>query len=145
MVKVERSVVVNTPVEKVFDFMADPRANLEVMPSMIDVRDVEDPPGHVGGHFHWTYKLAGLKFDGESKVLEWEKNRRVVTESKTGIRTRWCFTYEPVSTGVRMTVAVEYDVPVPVLGRLAEAVVRRQNEKELELILSNVKARVEGA
>jgi len=145
MVKVEKSIVLAAPVEKVFDFMADPKVNVEIMPSMIDVRDVEDPPSHVGGHFHWTYKMAGMKFDGESKVLEWEENRRVVTESKSGIRSKWCFTYEPASLGSKMTIAVEYEVPVPVLGKLAEAVVRRQNEKELELVLSNVKARVEGA
>jgi uncharacterized alkaline shock family protein YloU len=42
-----------------------------------------------------------------------------------------------------MSVVVEYEVPVPVLGKLAEAAVRKQNEKELELALSNVKAHVE--
>jgi len=145
MVKVEKSVVLKAPVEKVFDFMADPKVNVEIMPSMVDVRDVEDPPGHVGGHFHWTYKMVGMKFDGESKVLEWEKNRRVVTESKSGIKTRWSFSYQPEGSGSKMTVTVEYEVPVPVVGKMAEALVRKQNEKELDLILSNVKARVEGA
>ena len=145
MVKVEGTAVVNAPVEKVFDYLADPHSNVDVMPGMVDVRDVEDPPSHVGGHFHWTYKMAGIKFDGETKILEWEKNRRVVTETKGGIRSRWTFSYEPAVPGTKMTVAVEYEVPVPVLGKLAEAIVRRQNEKELELMFSNVKARVEGA
>jgi len=145
MVKVEGSILLNAPVEKVFDFLADPKVNVEIMPSMIDVRDIEDPPDHIGGHFHWTYKMAGIKFDGETRVLEWEKNRRVVTESKSGIRSKWRFSYEPAAQGSKLTIAVEYEVPVPVLGKLAEAVVRRQNEKELELVLSNVKARVEGA
>ena len=145
MVKVEGSILLNAPVEKVFDYLADPKANVEVMPSMVDVRDIEDPPGHVGGHFHWTYKMAGIKFDGETRVLEWEKNNHVVTESKGGIRSKWRFSYEPAAQGSKLTIAVEYEVPVPVLGKLAEAVVRRQNEKELELVLSNVKARVEGA
>ncbi len=145
MVKVEGSTVLKAPVEKVFDFLADPRVNVEIMPSMMDIRDVENPPEHVGGHFHWTYKMAGIKFDGETRILEWEKYRRVVTESKTGIRSKWTFTYEPVPPGSRLTIAVEYEVPVPVLGKLAESLVKRQNEKELELTLSNIKARVEGA
>jgi len=143
MVKVERSIVLNAPVEKVFDYMADPQSNVEFIPGMIEVRDIQETPDHIGMHFHWTYKMAGIKFDGESTVLEWEKCRRVVTESKGGIRSKWYFTYEPAASGSKLTVAVEYEVPVPILGKLAEVVVRRQNEKELELALSNVKARVE--
>jgi len=48
--------------------MADPKVNVEIMPSMIDIRDVEGPPDHVGGHFHWTYKMAGVKFDGWNPI-----------------------------------------------------------------------------
>lgn len=145
MVKVEGSSVLNAPVEKVFDYLSDPHSNVDVIPGMVDVRDIEDPPNHVGGHFHWTYKMAGIKFDGETRILEWEKNRRVVTESRGGIRSKWTISYEPAAPGTKMTVAVEYEVPVPVLGRLAESLVKKQNEKELELMLSNVKTRVEGA
>jgi uncharacterized membrane protein len=143
MVKVEKSIALNAPVEKVFDYMTDPHSNMEIIPGMVDVRDIEETPDHIGMHFHWTYKMAGIKFDGETKVLEWEKYRRVVTESTGGVRSRWSFTYEPAPSGSTLTIAVEYEVPLPILGKLAEAVVRRQNEKELELTLSNVKARME--
>jgi len=143
MVKVEKSIVLNAPVEKVFDYLADPHSNVDVIPGMVDVRDIEETPDHIGMHFHWTYKMAGLKFEGETKVLEWERYRRVVTESTGGVKSRWYFTYGSAPSGSTLTVAVEYEVPMPVLGKLAEAVVRRQNEKELDLLLSNVKARVE--
>jgi carbon monoxide dehydrogenase subunit G len=143
MVKVERSISIKAPVEKVFDYLSDAHSNLEYIPGMIDVRDIQDTPNHIGMHFNWTYKMAGIKFDGETTVLEWEKNRRAVTESKGGIRAKWYFTYSPEPSGSKLTIAVEYEVPVPVLGKLAEAVVRKQNEKELELGLSIVKSRME--
>ena len=42
-----------------------------------------------------------------------------------------------------MTVETENTVPVPVLGRMAEALVVRMNEQEGELVLASLKARME--
>jgi uncharacterized protein YndB with AHSA1/START domain len=44
MAKVEKSVTIKANVEKVFDFMADPRNLPEVWPSMVEVRDVQPSP-----------------------------------------------------------------------------------------------------
>jgi carbon monoxide dehydrogenase subunit G len=143
MVKVERSISIKAPVQKVFDYVADVKTNVEIIPGMIDVRDFMDTPNHVGAHYKWTYKMAGIKFDGETKVVKWENQKRLVTESKGGINATWDFSFVGEASGSKMSVVVEYEVPVPVLGKLAEAAVRKQNEKELELALSNVKAHVE--
>jgi ribosome-associated toxin RatA of RatAB toxin-antitoxin module len=143
MVKVERSILIKAPVQEVFDYVADVSSNVEMIPGMIDVRDFEDTPNHIGAHYRWTYKMAGIKFDGETKVVGWENQKRLVTESKGGINAKWDFSFGVEASGSKLSVVVEYEVPVPVLGKLAEAVVRRQNEKELELALSNVKAHVE--
>ena len=40
-------------------------------------------------------------------------------------------------------VEIEYTVPMPVLGKLAEAVVLKQNEQEAEILLANLKNRLE--
>jgi hypothetical protein len=44
----------------------------------------------------------------------------------------------------RVTIHVEYDVPGPVVGKVIEPVVHKMNEHETEMILANLKARVEG-
>lgn len=38
---------------------------------------------------------------------------------------------------------VEYEIPIPLLGRFAHRFVRRINEKELESIHANLKARLD--
>jgi len=38
----------------------------------------------------------------------------------------------------------EYTIPIPVLGKLAEALVLRQNEREADLAMANIKDRMEG-
>ena len=42
-----------------------------------------------------------------------------------------------------MTFEAEYTVPIPLLGKLAEAFIVKQNEHEAELLLGNLKARME--
>jgi hypothetical protein len=40
-------------------------------------------------------------------------------------------------------VKVEYTVPLPLLGKLAEAFIVKQNEHEADVMLANLKARME--
>ena len=143
MVKVEKSIFVAASVDKVFDYMADQKVNLDIVPGMMDIRDVHETEDNIGTHFRWTYKMAGLRFEGETTILEWIQNKKVVTQSKGGINSKWYFTYESKDKGTELSLVVEYEVPIPVLGKLAEAVIRKQNEREAELALSNIKAIME--
>jgi hypothetical protein len=43
----------------------------------------------------------------------------------------------------KLTVEVEYTLPIPLLGKVAQAFIVRQNERELELALANLKATME--
>ena len=65
------------------------------------------------------------------------------------IRWRWgawtgTWTYEPQGDGTKLSVHIEYTIPVPVLGKIAEALVLRQNEREADLAMANIKAKMEG-
>jgi hypothetical protein len=66
--------------------------------------------------------------------------------SKGGIVSTWTWTFEECEcdVGTELTLVVDYTVPVPVLGRLAEALILRQNEREADLAMANLKGRLEG-
>jgi uncharacterized membrane protein len=129
MAKLEKSVTIKAPVKKVFDFMADPKNLPEVWPSMIEVKDVQPSP--TGGYnFSWTYKMAGMRFEGASETTEFIANKHNVTESKKGIQSKFTWNYKPEAGGTKLTVQVEYTVPIPLLGKLAEAFIIKQNEHE---------------
>ena len=44
MVKLEKSIMIKAPVERVFSFMADPKNLPEVWPSMVEVKDIQPAP-----------------------------------------------------------------------------------------------------
>ena len=142
MVKTRKEIKINAPVDKVFAFMNDPRNLPEIWPSMIEVKDVTPAAGG-GFNFGWVYKMAGLHIDGASETIEYVVDQRTVTKSTKGIESKFTWVYETVDNGTKLTVDVEYIVPIPVLGKLAEAIIVKQNEHEAEILLDNLKNRME--
>ena len=86
--------------------------------------------------------MAGVNFYGSSKHVEFVDNVRTVSQS-TGIESTITWSYEAVAGGTKMTSQTEYKIPVPLLGKVAEAFIVKMNENESETILANLKARLE--
>lgn len=142
MEKVKRSITINAPVEKVFNYVADPMAQLEWLSSMMAVKDVSG--SGVGQHFRWTYKMAGVLLEGETTVTEHIPNERRVTQSKGGVTSTWIINFESHDGGTMMELDIEYTIPIPVIGKLAEKLVLKRNEREADLAMTNIKEKLEG-
>jgi uncharacterized membrane protein len=92
MIKTEKSIIIHAPVEEVFSFWKDPENQVEVWPSLVEVKDLQPLPD--GGYTHtWVYKMAGMKFEGSTETVEFVPNQRFVEVSKGGIESRltWLF------------------------------------------------------
>jgi hypothetical protein len=87
--------------------------------------------------------MAGMRFEGASETTEFKANRHNVTESKKGIQSKFTWDYKPEAGGTKLNVKVEYTVPIPLVGKLAEAFIIKQNEHESDALLANLKARME--
>jgi uncharacterized protein YndB with AHSA1/START domain len=142
MATLKKSEIINAPIEKVFRYWQDPTNRLEVWPSLIEVTEVKELP--TGGHsWRWVYKLGGVRLEGTSEDIEFIANQRMVDQSKGGIESTFKWTFEPQDSGTRMGLEVEYIVPIPVLGKLAESFIIKLNENEANLVFVNLKARLE--
>jgi len=137
-----KSIFINAPVEKVFAYVEDPSNLPEVWPSMVEVKNIiSDADGKK--NYDWTYKMAGLSINGHSETLEYEANKRIVVYNPKGIESKFTWDYISEGDGTRINVEVEYNIPLPVLGKLAESIIVKQNEKEADTLLANVKAKME--
>ena len=136
------SVVVHAPVEKVYEFLDDPRHLPEFWPSLIEVRDVRSLPN--GGHANrWTYKMAGMRLEGTSEDVEHVANERIVRKTKGGVDSTQTWMVEPEGEDTKVSFRVDYTVPVPVLGKLAEAAIVKVNEHEGDVTMANLKTLIE--
>lgn len=143
MAKIKKTITINAPVEKVFDYASEPTNLPEFWPSMVETKDIKKVHGSVGDTFSWVYKMAGMRFEGTSEVVESIANERRVTKSSGSIPNMFTWTYQPEQAGTKLTLEIEYTVPVPLLGKLAEAFIVKMNEREADALLANLKARME--
>jgi carbon monoxide dehydrogenase subunit G len=141
MASITKSVFIAAPIEKVFAFMDDPMNTTGIMVGMDNVRNVKDNAGLKS--FDWTYRMGGLKFNGSSETIERIPNQSLTAIGKGGIESTFWWTFTPENGGTRVNVKIEYKVPVPVLGKLAEGVITRQNDRDTETMMANLKAKVE--
>lgn len=142
MVKVERSITINARVEKVFAYIDDPVNGMKCLPSLTDVRDITGQG--IGKRWKWTYKMMGLPLQGEAEVIEHIPNQRCVAKTTGGILSTWTWAFKAEAGGTRLNLVVEYTIPMPVLGKVAERLVLRLNEREFTLGMGNLKEILEG-
>lgn len=143
MARIERTVTINAPVEKVFTYLTEPTNLPEIWPSLMEVKDVQRLPEGVGSSYHWVYKMAGMRFEGMSETTEFVPNRRAVIKNTGGIPSTFVWTYQPEDGGTKLTVEVDYTPPVTPLGKLLEPFILKTNEHEADVLLANLKARME--
>ena len=141
MATIKDSININAPVEKVFEGLT-PEHLPEVWPSLVEVNNIQELPNG-GFSWDWVYKMAGMRFTGSSEHTEVVPNERTVTLSTGGIDSTITWEYQPVDGGTKFTTTVEYKVPIPLLGKLAESIIVKMNENESNVLLANVKAMME--
>ncbi len=140
MAKVEKEVIIYAPLEKIFGYVSEPSNLPEFWPSVTEVKDVQSlPNGSYSGR--WVYKMVGMRFEGIGECTEIVPNQWFVIKTEDGVSSTITWTFRSIEDMTRVTLTIEYKVPVPLLGKLAEAIIVKMNEQEADLIMSNLQAR----
>jgi uncharacterized protein YndB with AHSA1/START domain len=142
MESVQRTIRIDAPVERLWRYLADPKHLPEFWPSMVEVSNAVVAPD-ARHSFDWIYKMAGVKFRGHADTLELLSERLRVVRNEGGIPSTFRWIFEPRGATTDLRLEITYELPIPVLGRLASPVVRWMNEREADTMLANLKARME--
>ncbi len=138
MKRIRNSIQIKAPAQSVFDYLAQPSNLLSIMPSMIEVSNVV-PQATGGNEFDWIYKMGGVRLKGHTRTEVFQPGKLLRVRTEGGIVSTWTFKFDGDGAGIKLTADIEYTIPIPVLGKLAEAVVARMNERENELMLAHLK------
>ena len=142
MRKAVKSITIKSPVAKIFDYISEPTNLPEIWPSLMEIKDVQRlPDGNINNR--WVYKMAGMRFEGTSEGVDYVVNQRIVSKTKGGIESTQTWIFQPEGDETKVTLDIEYSVPIPLLGKLAEAIIVKMNDHEGEVIIANLKARME--
>ena len=137
MVRHENSIVIEAPVEEVFAYINDPISMPDWLVGMIEIRH---PIGSGEGlQYEWTYKMVGLQLRGQNVVVDYVHNECATHQGIGMIQSLWTNRVEAHESGTKLTMEVEYTLPILVLGKLAEHLTARRNEREIQLSMLNLK------
>ena len=142
MAKVEGTIHINVSPEQILETVLTITSLPKWIPSLEKVWDVQ---GHGAGcTYQWQFKMGGVSFEGGAEITE-ASPERLVLDTGGGIPSTWVYDFTPADGGTDLKLSIEYTVPGSVLGAIADKlVVERQNKKEVEESLANLKAHLEG-
>ncbi len=84
-----------------------------------------------------------MRFEGTGKDIEYVANQCSESKTRGGIDTTITWTFQPEAEVTMFAFEAEYTVPIPLIGKVAKAIIVKQNNKEAETLLANLKAGME--
>lgn len=149
MARFEKSIVIEAPVEKVFDFVTDVE-NFVVKtrpPEMeMELLSRDEGPVRVGQKARVRAKAGGQVWELEVETTELVKNKKQSVRQSGGPMKKFVMTnlFEPVDGGTRLSWITEYELPYSVLGKIIDALrVRKDMEKGQDYSMAKMKELIE--
>jgi carbon monoxide dehydrogenase subunit G len=144
-VKVERSITIAAPPERVYDTVMDPSRLEDWVTIHHQLVDAPNGPLEKGSKLTQTLRLAGRRFTVRWTVVQNEPCKQVVWEGQGPVAShaRVVYGFHQDGEATRFSYTNEYDLPGGALGRVAGRAVARITQKELEGSLQRLKSLVE--
>jgi uncharacterized protein YndB with AHSA1/START domain len=142
MANLTHSVVINAPIEKVFEFMNSPEKELLWRPELIEMEQTSNGPMGVGTSFREVTEFMGRKMETTAEITEYVPNKISSIQSTSGpIPFKLKGEFEPVMGGTRVTMEIEGKIGG--FFRVAEFLVLKMAKKQMEKQFENLKTLLE--
>ena len=103
MARVEGEIIINRPVEEVFDFVADERNEPRYNPRMVRAEKISEGQIGPGARFHTELKTAGRTMPMVVEFTDFERTRRLGSVTRSSMmETEGALSFESVPSGTRM-------------------------------------------
>ena len=146
MITVEHSVVINRPIEEVFDFMADIENAPQWRSGLVEVKKLSDELV-VGAKATEVLQFLGRRMETTYEITEYEPNKKFSFKTTSGpVPMEGGFTVESAEGGTKVTFKIQgeaggfFKLAEPILARM----VRRQVETDHGNLKDLLEARADG-
>ena len=142
MMNIKRSKVINASVEKVFSYLGDSATYTQWMPNMAEVFNITGEGR--GQKWDFKYKTFGMTMDGQGEALDHIDNQKLVNKSFGTVESTWAWSVSPQDKGTLLAVEIEGGAPLPIMGKVAEKLIAKQINDEVDDVMASLKTLVEG-
>jgi uncharacterized membrane protein len=140
MTIVENEVIINAPVQDIYDYVSKPNNLPQIWPSLLEITHQTLLPN--GGYsYRWKYKMSGMRLSGIGETVEVEPNVLLKTRNIGDFDSTATFKFQSSNIRTRVNLAFDYKLPLLlfVSNQLSENIILRMNAKEAGLILDNLR------
>lgn len=142
MAHVTGSILIDRPIEVVFDYVADQTREPEYNPEMLSSVRLTDGPIGVGTKFHAVMRSEKRELPMDIEVTEYQRPHRIVSHTDVKpMAIDGAVSFEAIGSATRMT--WDWDVQTHGLLRLAGPMITRIGRKQEERIWEGLKTRLE--
>ena len=137
MTKIERSIVIDRPIDEVWAFVHDITKDRLWQTTLVESEQLTEGPFGVGTRVREVRQFLGLRVELAWEVTEYEPTRTSAIRGVSGpVPLHGRYAFEPVGGGTRFTVTGELEAHG--LFKLAEPVFARITRRELETNLGHL-------
>jgi carbon monoxide dehydrogenase subunit G len=142
MIELEIKSDIDAPPETVFEFIADPHNHTKILPSLVEVSNVEETD--TGKEGRYVFNMVGQEIDGGFSDTEFESPNRRAYETTGGLEGEVRWTIEGTNEGAHVTYEQETVVPGPELfDVVTDPVARTFLQREADTMIENLRTLVE--
>lgn len=141
MPKTEESVVIDRPIQEVWDFVDDPNNQTMWQSHVERFEQLDGGPRQVGTTFRGVTRVAGQNLEWTAQTTEYEPPRANAFQSiEAPMSFRGSTRLEPVGDdATRVTYLLEADNLGGFFGKLADPIVTRMYSRDVKASLENLK------
>jgi len=140
MAEITRTIEINAPADKVFEYVANYQNWSEFYEGLSDVKPVTEDTFSTGSKFIYKTRSAGMTFTVGTEFRDFVKDEGWTGKSFKGVKhqTKWIF--KDLEGKTEFTHGVNYHLPLLFGGKLLDNLVLKSSyEKTIEKSLENVK------
>jgi uncharacterized protein YndB with AHSA1/START domain len=133
MGRVESSVAIEAPIEKVFVFLSNPKNQEKIfVDSDFKIEDISQQPVGVGTRFRISAVIGGRTVKPHwHEIIKFEENSKIVNSEVKGgggvfKKEHLIFDLEPIKSGTKLTITEDYKFPYSVLGTVIDKLMAKK-------------------
>lgn len=148
MDKIDKSIVIQAPIEKVFEFVTKPENFAKAQPPEAGTKIITSPKGppKVGNVWKMGMKAGGQAYEWENEVTEVIDNKKVSRRQKGGPfkKLEWTQSFEASEGGTRFSMKSEYEMPYSILGKIIDKLkIEKEMDKNFDHFMKKMKELIE--
>ena len=142
MIKAERTVVIERPIQEVFAYVTDQTNTPKWQAGLVEVERMTPDPIGVGTKHRFVRNFMGRRMEAHNEYMAYEPNKLVTFRTTSGPPLIASYLFEALADGTRLISRVE--LRGPGLLRLFEPVIGAGLRREMKAALPVLKALLEG-